>query len=474
MSGYEAAAGAAEPNQAPVDLVAALVAEVEEVDYLARYADTITRAVRQFLHKKHSALVVPQNLRCPITLELFMQPVVASDGVTYERHAITEWLRGKTYPVQGSGSGRIMNGQLVPNLNLRDEVKDFREANKLAAMPPFEPVSVSAAASTRASAPASTPAPAPQLQVSTQQIMNRANGPNPMTLSELFKADGFLHEFRKPGLVLLLRAIHDMGTGWLGMSYSKGELVGLALRYLENRTDVSQVATSLLDSRDFLVHLTTRALDCVLQCFRIRNNGNGSEKLSSVLRNLPIKVKIVGDADPFELTVQRCMTTQQLFGDAGFVRYSIKTARSQEFIKKNMTLYDNVTGEPVPYSGREMLLNDYDIKHGDDVRMVQRLPGRVALPDAGGVQLFVVFGGCTTTVRCDPAALTVGNFKMHLLQYDTYRALVLEKQLDDPVTDFRLVFRGRQLENDGTLSDYNIQRESTLHLNLRLRGISRD
>ena len=78
---------------------------------------------------------MPDDYICPITAEIMTDPVTTADGFTYEREAITEWLRTKdTSPSTGA---KLESKALIPNHSLRSVIRSFVEAS--AAMPPPPP-----------------------------------------------------------------------------------------------------------------------------------------------------------------------------------------------------------------------------------------------------------------------------------------------------------------------------------------------
>ncbi|KAI3429092.1 RING-type E3 ubiquitin transferase, partial [Psidium guajava] len=86
----------------------------------------------------HKAPVIPDDFRCPISLELMKDPVIVSTGQTYERSCIEKWLE------EGHGTcpktqQALISTSLTPNYVLRSLIAQWCEANGIE--PPKRPES---------------------------------------------------------------------------------------------------------------------------------------------------------------------------------------------------------------------------------------------------------------------------------------------------------------------------------------------
>lgn len=166
---------------------------------------------------------IPANLMCPITYEVFQEPVVAADGHSYERVAIERWLFAhSTSPVTGAYMGR----ELVTNHHLRAQVCDVLQR---LGRPPLPPLSTSAAVFSAGTAGPGAAA------VGRVIVAPRRGQVSPDVLAELYADEASLEVVGGGGEVAGSNSNNANG----GRGRGAGAGVGVRLRVAEPRARVA-------------------------------------------------------------------------------------------------------------------------------------------------------------------------------------------------------------------------------------------
>lgn len=101
---------------------------------LQMHKETIPRSEEEKRKDKDA----PNDFLCPITLMVMQDPVVASDGFSYEKTAIEDWIRlceAKDQVPKSPKTNAAIMRMTMPNHTLKSRISDWREKHKSICIP---------------------------------------------------------------------------------------------------------------------------------------------------------------------------------------------------------------------------------------------------------------------------------------------------------------------------------------------------
>ena len=75
---------------------------------------------------------ISENYICPITQEIMLDPVILEDGHTYEREAISDWLKFRN--TSPNTNQQLSSKVMIPNIALKNLIQELEDLAKKGGM----------------------------------------------------------------------------------------------------------------------------------------------------------------------------------------------------------------------------------------------------------------------------------------------------------------------------------------------------
>ncbi len=93
--------------------------------------ECMTFKVEDYTEEEQFSAVPPNEFVCPLTMELMKDPVVLTDGFTYEREAITHWLQTSNRSPRTNLA--LDSTTVIQNMAIKIQIREWKDAHRVQA-----------------------------------------------------------------------------------------------------------------------------------------------------------------------------------------------------------------------------------------------------------------------------------------------------------------------------------------------------
>ncbi|XP_074340823.1 U-box domain-containing protein 1-like [Apium graveolens] len=113
-----------------ISLSKSMIFSREEKEKIPEYLKQASNWQHDHSSSSQSSFNIPDEYRCPISLDLMRDPVIVASGHTYDRNSIAQWINTGHHTCPKSGQ-RLIHMALIPNYALKSLIHQWCEENNI-------------------------------------------------------------------------------------------------------------------------------------------------------------------------------------------------------------------------------------------------------------------------------------------------------------------------------------------------------